>query len=75
MSKPNKRQQFFDGLSKPQKDRLRRNVCFWCEQRLDASLLYGCAAIGPKCSSQTSIGRATNCLNESRKLEIRVSPR
>ena len=65
--------EFYDGLSGPQKNRLKRYICGGCDARLDHTLRSGCLAyLMPPCGQKTVLERATNCLNAARKKEIRL---
>ncbi len=57
-----------DALTKPQRNRLKRHVCWMCEQNLDRTIegSYGqCYGIGPSCSKTTIRDRALSCLKAS----------
>lgn len=54
-------------LTKQQKNRLKRHVCWMCEQRLDRN---SCSGIYERCPQDVMDKRAIDCLQHSRKPEI-----
>lgn len=71
---PKVNEQFWNSLSKPQRERLKRYECGLCDQRLDRTLRHSCAAIwGPKCSKKTNRDRAIRCLDASKLTHIRFN--
>ena len=57
-----------DNLTKPQRSRLKRHVCWLCEQSLDRTVkgYHGqCCGIGDRCSAEIIRARALACLKAS----------
>ena len=62
-----------DNLTKPQRSRLKRHVCWLCEQSLDRTVKgsHGqCGGVGPSCSGEIIRDRALACLKASRTPHI-----
>ncbi len=62
-----------DELSKPQRNRLKRYVCWMCEQSLDRTIKgsHGqCCGIGDRCPREVIRDRALACLKASRTPHI-----
>ena len=62
-----------ESLTKPQRNRLKRYVCWLCEQNLDRTVngSHGqCCAIGERCSGEVIRDRALACLGASRTPHI-----
>lgn len=55
-------------LTQPQRERLKRFNCAWCEMRLDRG---ACSAIYGQCSEETRRKRGIACLKASGKTELR----